>query len=1087
MAEAAGTAIGIISFGLQLYTGLSEYLDAVKGRDEDLLQARNNAKTLQCSLKAIEDAMSKVNGDHAIAQDAVEECKSSCQAELKALHQLLRDLKGEAIGPAGPVSKVRSSIHKWSYPFKKKSINRLEERLKSANNVLKTALSTLQLAILNDQSTAILALQKTVDVIHMRTENASIVTTEQGIDLSRSRQHSRSNSQSMSMSAESKLDEILTHLRDAGTAQSQIARLVAYPQDLQILCNAVSNVSSAQRPPPELPALQPVSSDSRLSIGTPGFCRCVKRQNLQRSAVRLGLVFYETELTETTHHTPDCPLSQIKTPTQRTRSVLGVSIPNILGILTTAIGISVSLTTGAGGFSIGQNITWAATVDERSSPSFKIIKTLCTLRIWTEPTLGNEQYQVLVKSCVRRLHHCYINRQASPVDINSAGESVLDTLTSGMKGDSWRKGGDGVALMFQSLASFDVPVLYDRGGDLRFLSLVLESNWLLKTNMLPETMSALLSRCGESTRHDYRSVNGFDKYPQRRRILKEFPQIAESLGFNPLSIAVLREDEEDVRFLIKKYPSLRTDVNYCGQSPVHIAVVVGNLDILSLVIENTDPEATNIMDSMKRYPIDYAVSHFLGKPKTDDQQSCVSCKMVELLLDSKAVLYEQSLKDGLWDSCTRTKKAIIRHLAQRRKELEQLAVSNLPATEVQALGLCSGWILDRNAFKVQRCLTARSCHVPSYLKIHSEERPAVLQETPKSVYTYILDRETAEYAFSLGFDRETAFIDVFRRVTSNVIQRGGRGWPSPWYIDWILNGGGDLALTVPVDFMPGVASQATWAHYLMSILGYKARYYPYRLYDNLLPLSVADTAFSEVLGDDCRCHCSLQGCTPFIKFLEGLGCRRRFPRTSFTLTEGIRSFVASAQALIAGENAGQSWMPRAILRYATFCALGLRHTCCKHLNGGSRYNMDSDEIDEIHEEDSVTLQQLEDLVTYFGNGYGSMTTLDKFLKEVWLPKMEEVYREIVSYNMTEEELKKAEACGVKLAIADKPVLGCEPPQVIDCNTKVDVDEPERMTDDAPIGLEGWMKRLDEIAIDPDRPVFVNPAGSSTIAGGQTGV
>ncbi|KAF5553203.1 hypothetical protein FNAPI_6808 [Fusarium napiforme] len=1006
MAEAAGTAIGIISFGLQLYTGLSEYLDAVKGRDEDLLQARNNAKTLQCSLKAIEDAMSKVTGDHTIAQDAVEECKSSCQAELKALHQLLRDLKGTAVGPAGPVSKARGTIHKWSYPFKKKSINRLEERLKSTNNVLKTALSTLQLAILNDQSTAILALQKTVDVIHMRTENASIVTAEQSIDSNQSRQVGRSDSQPMSMSAESKLDEILTHLRDAGSAQSQIARLVAYPQDLQILCNAVSDVSIAQQQPHEEPAPQPVNSDSRLSIGTPGFCRCVKRQNLQRSAVRLGLVFYETELTETTHHTPDCPLSQIKTPTQRSRSVLGVSIPNILGILTAAIGISVSLTTGAGGFSIGQNITWAATVDESSSPSFKIIKTLCTLRIWTEPTLGNEQYQVLVKSCVRRLHHCYINRQASPVDINSAGESVLDILTSGMKGDSWRKGGDGVALMFQSLANFDVPVLYDRGG---------------------------------------KSVNGFDKFPERRKILKEFPQIAESLGFNPLSIAVLREDEEDVRFLIKSYPSLRTDVNYCGQSPAHIAVVVGNLDILSLVLENTDPEAVNIMDSMKRYPIDYAVSHFLGKPKTGGQQSCVSCKMVELLLDSKAVLYEQSLKDGLWDSCTRTKKAIIWHLAQRRKELEQLAVSNLPATELD---------------------------------------PAMYQVTSR--YTLTNARQCCRR--HQGFDRETAFIDAFRRVTSNVIQRGGRGWPSPWYIDWILNGGGDLASMVPMDFMPGVASQATWAHYLMSILGYKARYYPYRLYDNVLPQSVADTAFSEVLGDDCRCHCSLQGCTPLIKFLEGLGCRRRFPRTSFTLTEGIRSFVASTQALIEGENAGQNWMPRAVLRYATFCALGLRHTCCKHLNGGSRYNMDSDEIDEIHEEDSVTLQQLEDLVTYFGDGYGSMTTLDKFLKEVWLPKMEEVYREIVSYNMTEEELKKAEACGVKLAIADnKPVLGCEPPQVIDCNTKVDVDEPERMTDDAPIGLEGWMKRLDEIAVDPDRPVFVTLASSTTIPVPHTGV
>ncbi|KAF5236748.1 hypothetical protein FANTH_11155 [Fusarium anthophilum] len=1022
MAEAAGTALGIISFGLQLYTGLSEYLDDVKGRDEDLLQARNNAKTLQCSLKAIEDMMSKVNGDHTMAQDAVEECKRSCQAELKALYQLLRDLKGMPVDPADPVSKARSSIHKWSYPFKKKSINRLEERLKSANNVLKTALSALQLAILNDQSTAILTLQKTVDVIHMRTENASIVTTEQAIGPSQSRQDSRSISRPMSKSAESKLDEILTHLRDAGTAQSQIARLVAYPQDLQMLCNAISNVSSAQRPPPEEPALQP-----------------------------------------------------IKTPTHRTRSVLGVSIPNILGILTAAIGVSVSLTTGAGGFSLGQNITWAATVDERSSPSFRIIKTLCEIRLWEEPSLDNERYQMLVNSCVRRLHLCYINRQASPVDINSTGESVLDILTSGVRGVSWRKGGDGVALIFQSLAEFDVPVLYDRDGDLRFLSLVLESNWLLQTNALPETMSALLSRCGESTRHDYRSLNTLDKYPQRRRILKQFPQIAESLGFNPLSIAVLREDEEDVRFLIKRYPSLRMDVNYCGQSPVHIAVVVGNLNIVSLVIEGIDPDTINATDSMQRYPINYAISHLLGKPKGDEEQSCVSCEMVELLLDSKAVLYERSLKDGLWNSCPRTKKAILRHLAQRRKELEQLAVSNLPATEVQALGLCRGWILDRNAFKVQCCLTARSCHVPSYLKVHCDERQAVSQQTPTSIYTYILDREAAEYAFSLGFDKETAFMDTFCRVTRNAIKRGYGGWPSPWYIDWLLDDGGDLTSPVPLDFVPGVVNGATWAHYLMSVLGYKARCYPYRLYDNVLPQAVADIALSEVLGDDCRCYCSSQGCTPLITFLEGLGYRRRLPRTSFTLTESIRSFVASTQALIAEDNAAQNWMPRAVLRYATFCALGLRHTCCKHANGGLCSSMDSDEIDEIHEEDSVTLQQLEDLVTYFGNGYGNMTTLDRFLKEVWLPKMEEVYREIVSYNMTEEEIKKAEAYGVKLAIADsRPLLGCEPPKVIDCNAKVDVDEPERVTDIVAIGLDGWMKRLDEIAIDPDRPVFVTP-------------
>ncbi|KLP04221.1 uncharacterized protein FFB20_00728 [Fusarium fujikuroi] len=1069
MAEAAGTAIGIISFGLQLYTGLSEYLDAVKGREEDLLQAKNNARTLQCSLKAIEDTMSQINGN-AIAQDAVEECKSSCESELKALHELLNNLQGKPINHSDPVSKAKSSIQKWSYPFKKKNIARLEERLKSANNVLKTALSALQLAILNDQCTAIFSLQQTVETIRAQTESSPRTTEFPNFN--------------------TKIDEILTHLRSAETTQTQVAQLVSYPKDLQILCDAVSNVSLRSEPRSMPPNPHTIRSITAQRGRAHDLCNCAKRQNIQRSRARLGLIFFERELKRTSHHAPECPLSQVVTSTEQKRNAVGISIPNILNILTSAVGVSISLTTGAGGFSLAQNITWRPTVDDSLSPAFKLVRALCDLQTWREPSLGKKEYEMIAKSCVRRLHLCYANRQASPLDMNSNGESVLDVLASGMNSylSLGKEAADDVAFVFRSLAAIEVPITYDQGGDLRFLSVVLESAWLLNTNTLPETISALLSRCGESTRHDYTSVNGFDKYPKRRSILKEFPQIAQSLGFNPLSIAVLREDEDDVRFLIKRYPSFKMEVNYCGQSPVHIAVVVGNLDILSLVIGNTDPEAINVMDSMKRYPIDYAVSHFLGKPKADDQHSCVSCKMVELLLDSKAVLYEPSLEQGLWEACKRTKTAILQHLAQRRHELEQLAVSNLPAAQVKDLGLCRGWTLDRNAFKVQCCLTAQSYSVPSYLKVHCDKQSVASQETPKSVYTYILDRETAEYAFSLGFDRETAFIDVFRRVIKNVIQRGSLGWPSPWYIDWILECGADLTSTVPVDFVPGVIDGATWAHYLMSVLGYKARIWPYRLYDNALPQSVADDAFSEVLGDDCRCHCSSQGCTPLIKFLEGLGCRRRFPRTWFTLTEGIRSFVASIQALIAGEHTAQNWMPRAVLRYATFSALGLRHTCCKHSHGGLCSIMDSDEIDEIHEEDSATLQKLEDLVTYFGDGYGSMATLDVFLKDVWLLKMKEVYQEMASYRITEEQLKKAEDFGVKLAIADsKPALGCEPPPGSYFSIKVDVDEPEGHPDIIPIGLGGWMKRFDEIAIDPDRPVFVTAASSNTTAVTQTSV
>jgi hypothetical protein len=89
--------------------------------------------------------MRHIDSHHTIPKDAVEECKVSCEIELKSLGSLLKDLRGSPVDPANRASSVRSSIRKLSYPFKKKSINKLEEKLNSTNNVLKIALLALQL------------------------------------------------------------------------------------------------------------------------------------------------------------------------------------------------------------------------------------------------------------------------------------------------------------------------------------------------------------------------------------------------------------------------------------------------------------------------------------------------------------------------------------------------------------------------------------------------------------------------------------------------------------------------------------------------------------------------------------------------------------------------------------------------------------------------------------------------------------------------------------------------------------------------------------------------------------------------------
>lgn len=140
-----GTAVGIVLFGLQLYTGISEYLDAVKGRDEDLQSAKQYAKMLRDNLMSIEVAISAIGSEFTVARYAIEQCKSSCKTELTALKVLLLELKFPMVEPTNRTEQVKNSLRKFSYPFKKKDIARLQDRLGLTNNAFHTATLALQL------------------------------------------------------------------------------------------------------------------------------------------------------------------------------------------------------------------------------------------------------------------------------------------------------------------------------------------------------------------------------------------------------------------------------------------------------------------------------------------------------------------------------------------------------------------------------------------------------------------------------------------------------------------------------------------------------------------------------------------------------------------------------------------------------------------------------------------------------------------------------------------------------------------------------------------------------------------------------
>ncbi|KAF4491020.1 hypothetical protein CGGC5_v001657 [Colletotrichum fructicola Nara gc5] len=101
-----GTAAGLISLGLQLYSEISNYLDAVKGRQQDLDFARHQCASLKRRIDAIDAAITSPGFLPMVSRDALDSSVQGCQRELGALNELVLRLQG----PSSPVSTVSAKL-----------------------------------------------------------------------------------------------------------------------------------------------------------------------------------------------------------------------------------------------------------------------------------------------------------------------------------------------------------------------------------------------------------------------------------------------------------------------------------------------------------------------------------------------------------------------------------------------------------------------------------------------------------------------------------------------------------------------------------------------------------------------------------------------------------------------------------------------------------------------------------------------------------------------------------------------------------------------------------------------------------------
>lgn len=180
-------------------------------------------------------------------------------------------------------------------------------------------------------------------------------------------------------------------------------------------------------------------------------CLCPRRAFSQRRQINLGDISMATEVTTYHKHLPECRLAR-HAPVSKSQSVQ-LSYNGLRKLLSTAIDLSFSLRTGAGGFSLSPTITLRPVVDRKTSPSFRAMALLdkcykSSNRFEKSGDLRGQFTELVVQRTLR----LYGSRKSSPRDTDITGKSILHHWAK--VSCSFRRKGLSVSIVFLSSAPF---------------------------------------------------------------------------------------------------------------------------------------------------------------------------------------------------------------------------------------------------------------------------------------------------------------------------------------------------------------------------------------------------------------------------------------------------------------------------------------------------------------------------------------------------------------------------------------------------------------------------------------------------------
>ncbi|KAJ4183972.1 hypothetical protein NW755_009513 [Fusarium falciforme] len=141
----AGSAVGIISLGIQVCQGLIQYADAIRGRQQDVNDGMDEVRSLLVVFKSLEQTIGRIETDSPENAKSLLEHLRQAEAKLQSLEEVLTELDIPANTSSAIKGKMKETYRAATYPINKRKLEGTRQDVRSILGILTTALQTVDL------------------------------------------------------------------------------------------------------------------------------------------------------------------------------------------------------------------------------------------------------------------------------------------------------------------------------------------------------------------------------------------------------------------------------------------------------------------------------------------------------------------------------------------------------------------------------------------------------------------------------------------------------------------------------------------------------------------------------------------------------------------------------------------------------------------------------------------------------------------------------------------------------------------------------------------------------------------------------